>query len=118
MDIAAITGLRGISDIGSISAPERTERTVLGGVLTDGEDKKAGGSLFEAFLNSAIDNIKTTNGYLSKAEDEELKFAMGETENFHDLTIALQKASTALQYTVAVRDRLLDAYKELMQMQI
>lgn len=43
---------------------------------------------------------------------------MGETENFHDLTIALQKASTALQYTVAVRDRLLDAYKELMQMQI
>ena len=48
----------------------------------------------------------------------EIKFALGETENAHDLTIALQKASAALQYTVAVRDKLLDAYKELMQMQI
>ena len=114
MDISAITGLTGID---GLSALERAERTSLTGNLTDKEEK-VGGSLFDAFLNSAINNIKTTNSYLSRAEDEELKFAMGETENFHDLTIALQKASTALQYTVAVRDRLLDAYKELMQMQI
>ena len=114
MDISAITGLTGID---GLSALERAERTSLTGTLTDKEEK-VGGSLFDAFLNSAINNIKTTNSYLSRAEDEELKFAMGETENFHDLTIALQKASTALQYTVAVRDRLLDAYKEIMQMQI
>ena len=114
MDISAITGLTGID---GLSALERAERTSLTGTLTDKEEK-VGGSLFDAFLNSAINNIKTTNSYLSKAEDEKIRFAMGETENFHDLTIALQKASTALQYTVAVRDRLLDAYKELMQMQI
>ena len=40
------------------------------------------------------------------------------TDSTHDLTIAMQKAETALQYTVAVRDKLLDAYKEIMQMQI
>lgn len=117
MDIAAITGVTGIDGINGLSSLDRTERTSLTGTLADKEEK-VGGSLFDAVLKSAIDNIKTTNSYLSKAEDEELKFAMGETENFHDLTIALQKASTALQYTVAVRDRLLDAYKELMQMQI
>jgi len=88
------------------------------GVLGSEPLKKADGSLFDSFLNSAIDNIKATNEYLSDAENEKIKFAMGETENTHDLTIALQKASTALQYTVAVRDKLLDAYKELMQMQI
>ena len=43
---------------------------------------------------------------------------MGELENTHDLVIALQKAQTALQYTVAVRDKFLEAYKEIMQMQI
>ena len=69
-------------------------------------------------MNTAIDNIKTTNSYLSDAEDEEIKFALGETDNTHDLTIALQKASTALQYTVAIRDKLLEAYKEIMQIQI
>ncbi len=73
---------------------------------------------FNNLLSSAIDNINTTNSYLSDAEDEEVKWMLGETENTHDLTIALQKASTALQYTIAIRDKLLDAYKEIMQMQI
>lgn len=73
---------------------------------------------FNQFLDTAIDNINTTNSYLSDAENEEIKWALGETENTHDLSIALQKASTALQYTVAIRDKLLEAYKEIMQMQI
>lgn len=80
------------------------------------EDYKDNG--FETMLHTAIDNLNTTNSYLSEAEDEKIKWALGETENTHDLTIALQKASTALQYTVAIRDKLLDAYKELIQMQV
>lgn len=92
--------------------------TLKGTLLDLNKTKEASGTLFDAVLNTAIDNIKTTNGYLSDAEDEEIKFALGETENTHDLMIALQKASTALQYTVAIRDRLLDAYKEIMQMQV
>ena len=73
---------------------------------------------FDNLLHTAIDNLTTTNNYLSDAENEEIKWALGETENTHDLTIALQKASVALQYTVAIRDKLLDAYKELIQMQV
>jgi flagellar hook-basal body complex protein FliE len=73
---------------------------------------------FSSILNSAIENINTTNSYLSDMENEELKFAMGETENTHDLLVATMKASTALQYTVAIRDKFLDSYKELMNMQI
>ena len=73
---------------------------------------------FDSLLHTAIDNLSTTNNYLSDAENEEIKWALGETENTHDLSIALQKASTALQYTVAIRDKLLEAYKELIQMQI
>lgn len=74
--------------------------------------------MFDSVLNSAIDNIKTTNNYLSDMENEYISFALGETENAHDLTIAMQKASSALQYTVAVRDKLLEAYREIMQIQI
>lgn len=75
-------------------------------------------SVFDSMLSAAIDNLNTTNSYLSDAENEEIKFALGETESSHDLTIALEKASTALQYTVAVRDKFLEAYKEIMQIQI
>lgn len=73
---------------------------------------------FDNLLHTAIDNLNTTNNLLSDAENEEIKWALGETENTHDLSIALQKASVALQYTVAIRDKLLDAYKELIQMQV
>lgn len=76
------------------------------------------GTAFDHIFQTAVDNINTTNSYLSAAEDEQIKWALGETENAHDLTIALQKASTSLQYTVAVRDKLLEAYREIMQMQI
>ena len=82
------------------------------------EDQTERKNVFQSFLTSAIDNINTTNSYISDAENEEIKLALGETDNTHDLTIALQKASTALQYTVAVRDKFLEAYREIMQMQI
>lgn len=75
-------------------------------------------SAFSSIFDAALNNIHETNSYLSDAENEELKFAMGLTDNTHDLAIALQKAQTALQYTVAVRDKFIDAYKELMNMQL
>lgn len=111
MDLYTVNG---VGKIDEISPAE----TLKGTLLDLNRTKETSGTLFDAVLNTAIDNIKTTNSYLSDAEDEEIRFSLGETENTHDLLIALQKASTALQYTVAIRDRLLDAYKEIMQMQI
>lgn len=73
---------------------------------------------FGGFFDKAVENLNTTNAYLSDAENEKIRWALGETENTHELTTALQKASAALQYTVAVRDKFLEAYKEIMQMQI
>lgn len=73
---------------------------------------------FDSIFQKAVENINTTNNYLSDMENEEIRWMLGETENTHDLSIAMSKASTALQYTVSVRDKLLEAYKELMQIQI
>ncbi|MCX4328868.1 MAG: flagellar hook-basal body complex protein FliE, partial [Lachnospiraceae bacterium] len=39
-------------------------------------------------------------------------------DSIHDLQIAQQKANVSLQYTVAVRDAFLSAYKEIMNLQI
>ena len=108
MDISAITALNSVNGTVTVSPNSLT------GMLAE----KAEGTMFEAFLNTAIDNVKTTNSYLSDAENEKIRFALGETDNTHDLTIAMDKASTALQYTVAIRDKVMEAYKELMQIQI
>ncbi|MCR4656226.1 MAG: flagellar hook-basal body complex protein FliE [Lachnospiraceae bacterium] len=73
---------------------------------------------FSSFLDSAISNIRETNALLHDSDEEKIKFAMGISENTHDLAIAAAKASTALSYTVALRDRFIEAYRELMQIQV
>ncbi len=83
-----------------------------------GDDQKGNDESFKSIFSAAVDNINTTNAYLSDAENEEIKWALGQTDNTHDLSIALQKASTALQYTIAIRDRAMSAYREITQMQI
>ena len=71
MDLSAITPINGLGTVTDVSPSGRTSFT---GVLTEKNDA-AEGTLFDSFLNSAINNIKTTNEYLSDAEDMNIKFA-------------------------------------------
>lgn len=81
--------------------------------LVEGEDDS-----FASVFSAAMQSVEETNALQNQAESEEVRFALGEAENTHDLLVAATKANIALQYTVAVRDRLIDGYKELMQMSI
>ncbi len=73
---------------------------------------------FQSVFSSVLNALQETNDLQNQAEEAEIQFALGESTNTHDLLIAESKAEVALQYTVAVRDKMIDAYKELMQMQI
>ena len=73
---------------------------------------------FSSVLSAAMKSLEETNELQNTAESEEIRFVLGEAENTHDLLVAETKANIALQYTVAVRDKLIDGYKEIMQMSI
>ena len=118
MDLSSISAISSLGNAASISSVTDLTKT---GLLSDdliSDTAKTDGTMFDAFLDTAISNIQNTNTLLSNYENEEMRWALGETENTHDLTIALQKASTALQYTVAIRDKVLEAYQTIMNMQI
>lgn len=104
MDIASIGNIY-TSGINSLS----TDNELVKNTTTDS---------FSDVLSAMMNSVDETNDLQNSAEEEAVKFALGESENTHDLLIAETKASVALQYTVAVRDKLIDAYKELLQMQI
>lgn len=44
------------------------------------------------------------------------EFATGKSQNVHELMISMQKASMAIQMTGAVRSKVMQSYKEIMQM--
>jgi flagellar hook-basal body complex protein FliE len=44
--------------------------------------------------------------------------ATGGEENLHDIMIAMEKANLTLQYAIQIRNKVLDAYQSVIQMQI
>ena len=72
---------------------------------------------FETLFQSALKMVEQTNEYTNEARETELSYAMGLTNSTTDVQVAQWKANVSLQYTVAVRNAVLDAYKELMQLQ-
>ncbi|MBR5636446.1 MAG: flagellar hook-basal body complex protein FliE [Pseudobutyrivibrio sp.] len=73
---------------------------------------------FQSMLDSVMSLLEDTNQLQKNVNREQIALQLGETDNTHDLMIAEKKANTALQYTVAVRDRILEAYQQIMQMQV
>jgi len=101
MDVSIVSGL----------AP-----SALSGTFQQAGKAKDNG--FASMLDSAMNMVNETNDLQNKAESAEMQFALGLTDNTHDLQIAQEKANVALQYTVAVRDKLIEGYKEIMNMQV
>ena len=108
-----VTAANDIDSLYNVSS-DAVRNTLFGNKTQETEDS----DIFSTFLDAAVCNINDTNIALSSKENEQLKWAMGISENTHDLTIAVGKAEAALNYTVALRDKLLEAYREIMQMQI
>lgn len=79
---------------------------------------KVNDNSFDSIYRSALGMINETNALAQKANEEEIKWLLGQTENPHDLTNAQAKATASLNYTIAVRDRFLEAYKEIINMQV
>lgn len=73
---------------------------------------------FSDVLSAAMNALDENNTLQKAKESAEIQFALGEATNTHDLLIAQSKALTAMQYTVAVRDKMLEAYREIMQISI
>lgn len=75
-------------------------------------------SIFSQLYNSAIGVLEETNSLQKNADKLSVDFSLGKIDNVHDVMIAQEKANVALQYTVKLRDTILDAYNEIMRMQV
>jgi flagellar hook-basal body complex protein FliE len=91
---------------------------VLGDVALPGEAapavEKAGGASFTEELGKALGSIEDTE---LEADREAGKVALG-GGNLHETAIALQKADIAMRLATKVRNKLIDAYQEVMKMSV
>ena len=81
-------------------------------------DNQAGGNgvEFSAVLKNAIENVNTAQ---NSAQAKAQSFATGASDtSLEDVIVSLQKANLSLQGMIAVRNRLVDAYKEVTNLQV
>lgn len=70
---------------------------------------------FEDMLSSGLNAVETK---VSRSEDLVRQFAVDDSIPVHQVTIALEEARLAVELAMQVRTRLVEGYRELMNMQL
>lgn len=70
---------------------------------------------FSNMLDNALNRV---NQLQLESEKYKMLLSVGEVDNLHDVTIAAEKANIALQLTLSIRNKIVEAYQEIMRMQI
>jgi len=71
-----------------------------------------------SFRDIMMKALKEVSGLEKQADSITEDFIAGRTDSIHSVLIAAEKASISLELIVEIRNRVLDAYNEIMRMQI
>lgn len=70
---------------------------------------------FEQFL---VNQLADSEQKIEIADESVKQLLVGETDNLHQVMIALGKAKTSFELTVEIRNKLLEGFQEIIKMQI
>lgn len=70
---------------------------------------------FQSAMKKAIGGV---NDLQSNADNMAVKMAQGDIEDVHQAMLAMNKAKLALDLTITVRNKVVEAYQEIMRMQV
>jgi flagellar hook-basal body complex protein FliE len=71
-----------------------------------------------AFSDLFREQLNQVNQLKKDSQEITASFAAGETDNIHDVMIAAEKAKVAVNLTTAVQTKVIDAYNEIMRLQV
>ena len=94
----------------------RATAAQAGGRVAEPQSAPAGGADFAQVLQNSIDQVNQTQ---QQAEGMAAIYAAGDgNANLREVMISLQKANISFQEMVQVRNRLVSAYNDVMNMQV
>lgn len=89
----------------------------LGAAGPAGASRSAQGASDTSF-NTLLDGIERLNGQMHADEQAIQKLALGEADNLHQVMMTLERTRLAFELVLQVRNKALEAYQELMRMQV
>jgi flagellar hook-basal body complex protein FliE len=94
-----------IQSIGTKMSPTAVAKT----------DSPQGAGGFGETIKNAVNDVNKTQ---TEADQMATRLASGDAVEVHQAMIAMQKASQALNLTIQVRNKVIDAYQEIMRTQV
>lgn len=85
------------------------------GNISSANSAKAGEVDFKDLLSESMDKL---NSIIQDSNAAGEALATGSIDDIHSAMIAAEKADLALQFTIQIRNKIIDAYNEIMHMQI
>ncbi len=92
-----------------------------GGIAEGARTGKASGTAeradadFARGLGKALDRLSQVQ---NQAEDMMTRLVTGQAQDIHSVILAVERANLSLQMAVQVRNKVLEAYQEIMHMQV
>ena len=80
------------------------------------ETAQSGGE--KSFLQLLEDSVTQVNEYQGQADTAVKELVAGKSKNIHETLLAVERADTSLKLMMQVRNKILDAYREIMKMQV
>ncbi len=119
LQAAAARSAPGVTSFSTTATGNISGTSSLSGLASPGRATGANESTKVSFSDSLKRMLDSVNDQQSKADDLSKRFALGDDNvNLSDVMIERQKASLSLQATVQVRNKLVSAYHEIMNMQV
>lgn len=75
-------------------------------------------NIFEKFFDEAMNLISATNDLQLQAEAKQIDFITGKSDDIIALTMANSRASSAIQFTSQITNKILNAYQEIMRISL
>ena len=72
----------------------------------------------ESFTTLLQQSLERVDGLQHEADAAARAFALGQAPSVHDTMIAMEKADVSLRLTTKVRNKVVEAYQEIMRMQV
>jgi len=73
---------------------------------------------FKSFATTLSDAVNKVNEISTEADTQMQKLATGKTKNIPEVLIATEKANVAFKLLTQVRNKIIEAYQEVMKMQV
>lgn len=110
----SIQAIPPIMPLGLINGITPTDLGVAPDISSEGGAQKVGTD-FSKFLTDALRQVDALQ---KNGDTASLAMATGNVQDLSEVMVALEKASLSLSLTVVTRDKVLDAYNQIMRMQI